>query len=311
MILPAWHKKLVKWLSLIIEMPKCEVCGEHESKYKCPKCSKATCCLKCVKEHKLKDSCAGTLEEPLDYVPRDQIQAADNEEDGNILVQRDFNYLSRMKRKIAVQSEDAMSKHRRVVQGTRGAYKESTTSVIRRGVRCLLLPKGMHRSLSNKSKWDKPLDMFVWTVEWIVCGKGRSADVHISHRVKETDHIVDAMGKIVFQKCSKWFDSDNTDIPLEDDSKQSRTKFLIDNKVHFYIMSFAENLHDNLRDSRELLEVEGHGKPIGEILRDRTVIEFPTIYIAREPSHLPPEFSILQGHREQNEDSDGYDPTEL
>ena len=30
----------------------CQMCGQHQHKYKCPKCLMATCSLACIKDHK-------------------------------------------------------------------------------------------------------------------------------------------------------------------------------------------------------------------------------------------------------------------
>ncbi|KAJ1477323.1 hypothetical protein T484DRAFT_1592098, partial [Baffinella frigidus] len=37
----------------------CGVCGDAAAKYKCPRCAKRTCSLKCVKAHKQADDCSG------------------------------------------------------------------------------------------------------------------------------------------------------------------------------------------------------------------------------------------------------------
>lgn len=37
----------------------CVVCKENTVKYKCPKCLKRTCCLDCIKLHKINDKCDG------------------------------------------------------------------------------------------------------------------------------------------------------------------------------------------------------------------------------------------------------------
>ena len=39
------------------EQHMCDVCHTETSKYKCPRCSKRTCSLPCVKAHKDADDC--------------------------------------------------------------------------------------------------------------------------------------------------------------------------------------------------------------------------------------------------------------
>lgn len=43
----------------VIFCSKCELCGKVQWKYKCPRCDKKTCCLACVKQHKVETNCNG------------------------------------------------------------------------------------------------------------------------------------------------------------------------------------------------------------------------------------------------------------
>ena len=38
---------------------KCEICGQNDSKYCCPRCNLRTCCLACCKQHKTAKNCNG------------------------------------------------------------------------------------------------------------------------------------------------------------------------------------------------------------------------------------------------------------
>jgi len=42
---------------MVKDVEVCGVCGDAEAKYKCPRCAKRTCSLKCVKAHKQADEC--------------------------------------------------------------------------------------------------------------------------------------------------------------------------------------------------------------------------------------------------------------
>jgi hypothetical protein len=42
---------------MVKDVEVCGVCGDAEAKYKCPRCAKRTCSLKCVKTHKQADDC--------------------------------------------------------------------------------------------------------------------------------------------------------------------------------------------------------------------------------------------------------------
>lgn len=286
----------------------CQVCQLHEFKYKCPKCLKKTCSLVCSKAHKVSDNCSGVAHDAVCYIPNDTIKDADDEKhENNYLVQRDFNFLSNLKRELELQKTDGKQKNKRVLQShsnrENAALKRSRTDaecnrVIRRGVNCLLLPRGMQRSSLNRSKWDKTLDLFVWTIEWIICtpDKGEDEFRHISHRIKETESILNGMSNIVFEKCCSTFhiikeDSIDAEDPIEL-GKQSKIDLLLKNGLKFYTKQFPYNT-TSIMDSKELIILEPLQKCIGEIFRNKTVIEYPTIYIAQNESDLPAGLKVV------------------
>lgn len=302
----------------------CEVCKENDFKYKCPKCFKKTCSLQCAKDHKANDNCTGEKYNSLEYYSSETLKSADDaKHESNHLVQRDFNFLNNMKREFELHKRDGKLKNKRILQtatsynsnaNKRPRYNNDISTVgdaqgagcnriIRRGVNCLLLPRGMQRSLQNKSKWDKPLDLFVWTLEWVLFPKKDSYQentsntfTHLSHRIKETDALVESMGKIIFDKCCDLYDITRTktrDELLVSDTKQERTKLLISSGLKFYTKWFPYNTN-SVMDSRQLIELEPTGKCIGEIFRNKTVIEFPTIFIALGNNDIPGKYEIIK-----------------
>ncbi|CCD24064.1 Bcd1p NDAI_0C04040 [Naumovozyma dairenensis CBS 421] len=299
---------------------KCEICHEIEFKYKCPKCLKKTCSLKCSQAHKKDDNCSGIAHDPTVYIPHDTLKEADDENhESNVLVQRDFNYLTNLKRVVELQKVDGKTKNKRTLQSfnnnntnkrarfNNGPVSESNR-VVRRGVNCLLLPRGMQRSVQNRSKWDKPLDVFVWSIEWIICSVGKndqskedtsnnlskekSVVKYVSHRFKETDSIVGGMSNIVFEKCCNEFG-----IPTPEKGSNTpdvdKAAIIKENNWKFYIKWFPYN-NTMVMDSKNLIQIDASEKCIGEILRDKTVIEYPTIFISQTEANLPNDFTVIE-----------------
>ena len=302
----------------------CEICHKNEFKYKCPKCLKKTCSLACSKEHKKTDACDGIAHDPTKYIPHEKLKDADDEKhESNPLVQRDFNFLNSLKRTVELQKMDARTKNKRALMSSTNNHANKRTrfnnsndesgcpKVIRRGVTCLLLPKGMQRSAQNRSKWDKSLDLFVWSIEWLLCPpknrvvplqedvqegvqKGVQEDFvqFVSHRIKETDSIVDGMSNVVYEKCSKLFNFP----PLEKGVEMrgiDKLKVLEDHNIKFYTKIFPQEMTESM-DSKKLILLEPSKKCIGELFRNRTVIEFPTIFVAQEETDLPLGYSIVE-----------------
>ncbi|CCE63235.1 hypothetical protein TPHA_0E01400 [Tetrapisispora phaffii CBS 4417] len=296
---------------------KCEICGLEDFKYKCPKCFRKTCSLACSKKHKADFACDGERTNSVDYISNDTFKKHDDLENGlNHLVQRDYNFLTNFKRKYEVNKKDSLSKVKGILYGGNTANKrfknnsrdnrglsgpynptvngenteldEMVCKVIsRRGVNCLVLPNGMQRSLQNKSKWDKPLDCFVWTIEVILLysqpdANGNKKFVHVTHRMKETNTVAESIGKIIYSKCLENFNIEPKPPSLEnakdDISKGDRTEAMANLPLHFLTKWFPRN-YNKQYDSKQLIEIPSSGLCIGEIFKNKTVIEFPTIYI--------------------------------
>ncbi|CAI4506282.1 CAS_1a_G0023620.mRNA.1.CDS.1 [Saccharomyces cerevisiae] len=296
----------------------CGVCGIKEFKYKCPRCLVQTCSLECSKKHKTRDNCSGQTHDPKEYISSEALkQADDDKHERNAYVQRDYNYLTQLKRMVHVQKMDARMKNKRVlgpVGGHNSNFKkrrydideddrDSTECqrIIRRGVNCLMLPKGMQRSSQNRSKWDKTMDLFVWSVEWILCpmqekGEKKELFKHVSHRIKETDFLVQGMGKNVFQKCCEFYRLAGTSSCIEgedgSETKEERTQILQKSGLKFYTKTFPYNT-THIMDSKKLVELAIHEKCIGELLKNTTVIEFPTIFVAMTEADLPEGYEVL------------------
>lgn len=292
----------------------CEVCGEFEAKYKCPRCFKRTCSLKCSKLHKTQSGCDGKSHDPTVYIESRSLKEADDEaHESNVLVQRDFNFLTNIKREVELKRRDGKTRNKRTLQDSFGSHNnarnkrgrfssEDCPRIIRRGVNCLVLPRGMQRSMANKSKWDKALDRFVWTIEWVlfppildaapseVVGNNFS---HTSHRIKEDDTLVEAMGKIIYDKCREFYNLRIEEDGTNTETKSTRSQALVKSRLKFYTKWFPYNTMQAL-DSKKLIELDS-SKPICELFRNKTVLEFPTIFTAIDETDLPSEYSVVDG----------------
>lgn len=270
---------------------KCMVCLNETWKYKCPRCLKKSCSLACSKKHKETDNCSG-ISNATEYVSSQNLKEADTSEEMNHLVQRDYNFLIGMNRRLAVLKEDGKSKNKRVLQKVPGVTGPSRYNVskpprvMRRGVKCLLLPKGMQRSISNKSKWDKPLDTFVWSLEWVLFDQKDEHWSHLSHRNKEESELVHCIGKQVYDKCKEFYRGAEEEEDKENSAttKEDRSSQMIEFGFRFFTKWFPNNV-ESIMDTKEVVEIDPK-KCVGEIFRDMTVIEFPTIFIVPDMETL-------------------------
>ncbi|CCH58083.1 hypothetical protein TBLA_0A02840 [Henningerozyma blattae CBS 6284] len=290
----------------------CDVCQKSEFKYKCPKCMKKTCSLACSKSHKTTDKCSGKNDTATNYISSEIIKGADDEKhESNVIVQRDYNYLIGMKREIELQIKDGKNKNKRAFQGinknvifnkkntmnkkskhdatdSNADSRPSIQKLIRRGVNCIMVPKGMQRSLQNKSKWETALGLFVWSIEWVLFSSDPSTGPfkYVSHRVKETDTISDGIGKIIYEKFVEYYGLPN------EETKTLRKEKIVASKIKFYTKWFPQN--STQLDSKTLVPIDFKDKCIGELFRNKTVIEFPTIFIVKNIRDIPSEYTVLE-----------------
>lgn len=265
---------------------KCGTCFSAEAKYKCPSCLGRTCSVDCYKQHKQMYKCTGIGNEATKYIPKDILKREDTSDAMNKVVQRDYNFLMNMNRCLQVLKQDGqkfiLKEHGRNKNSLmRSGNVKLPNMVIRRGVKCFVMPRGMQRLLWNKSKWDRALDTFVWSVEWIVVNARNGGEVwkHISHRNNEEHKLVDCVSKNVFNKCMELYEQSlETEAIEESMTKECRSKLLMKGGLKFYTKWFPTDVN-GVMDSRLLVELDPE-HCIGTLFKDKTVIEFPTIYIA-------------------------------
>lgn len=161
----------------------CGICFSNDFKYKCPACGTKTCSLVCVKKHKLQFECSGHVD-ATKYVPMSNIK-----EDSNVLVQRDYNFLLTLGRKIDLFKTDTYQAAKPVFQKRRTKFNNNNklkqrklndginSNMINKGdVKVLQMPPGMQRAKNNKTFFDKKKNEYFWTIEWIFLDDNFQAD---------------------------------------------------------------------------------------------------------------------------------------
>lgn len=232
----------------------CQICYEQKFKYKCPKCGTKTCSLECVKKHKTQSQCDGVIDNAK-FVKRSEFKENEN------LVHRDYNFLMKMNRTIEVSKNDVRSKNKKILSNyhnnnkrfQRDSASNNYESIVKRGVKIRKLPRGMQRNNMNKSGWDQKKDTYVWTIEWILIDNETGSELakHFSFRVPEGTKLEEAIHQTIKEKVGE--------VPMFCFLKKIDTP--------------ASNPQFIPLDNEHLL---------ADVLRDQTVIEFPTILVAKE-----------------------------
>lgn len=124
-----------------------------------------------------------------------------------------------------------------------------------------LAPRGMKRARSNNSNWISKKGQISWTVEWLFNGSISK----IQHRVLDSTTIQQA----VTYHLRKIEDQDEA------------FKGLAMEELHFLIKDEGSGLRDPVFAKVDV------SKSLGEVLRHRTVIEYPTLHVYTEiPKHV-------------------------
>ena len=250
----------------------CTICHENKSKYTCPACEIKTCSLQCYNKHKYERDCTGKVDSNK-YLNRSEL-ASDP-----VHLNRDYNFLNNVDRKIHVGKEDIVKLAKNVFKRTRNQLRasgnkrhkhndedntdkrimavkkvflsEPTISIKRENTLIVLLPIGMSRSNTNKTGFDKKLNSFVWTIEWIVLNdQGEQMTKFISYRLKESLILQDSVPmNIINNKLNE---------PVE----KSHLKFYLHDVIH----------------KNKMIRLNSEEK-ISDVLKDKIVLEYPTIYV--------------------------------
>lgn len=153
---------------------QCATCGQA-SRYVCPVCATRSCSAACVAAHKRQTRCTGT-HDPTTFVPKQQLLTAAG-------IDRDYNFLQRISRDIAVHRSDA---------GRTRVSKPRDT--FRAGVRVRAMGRGMSRVAKNRSRWNAERKSFEWTVEFVLGRERRLAQVLDSTPVGQLAEAAGASG---------------------------------------------------------------------------------------------------------------------
>ncbi|CAI5758099.1 unnamed protein product [Candida verbasci] len=248
----------------------CLICKVNQFKYTCPGCDLKTCSLKCYNLHKVEFSCSGKINSNK-YIKRSDLN--------QIHLNRDYNFLLNVDRKIQISKEDLDKQHsRNILKRTRnenGQNKRFKYNIDDKRVKLVLkrfrasfqikrentliinLPQGMQRSISNKTGYDKKLNSFVWTVEWIILNdKGDESYKFISYKIKEGNILKDAIPLNILAKHALHLNKDELQLYLK-----------------------------NVFDKDEMILIN-RNETVSKILKDKIVLEYPTIYVTASNESL-------------------------
>ena len=228
---------------------KCWSCKINIAKYKCPRCSIRTCSVACVKHHKKLIDCNG-----IRYRTGFVSKADFNE--NNLL--GDYRFLEEINQKLrpSAQDENVIGSMYKFSNGKKMQIKQARSM----GIELQMMPNNMSRKKMNTTFFNKGKNQFLWHVEWIFSSQDKI--VHHDRRVMDSTPLKEAVKKFISVKEGSRFDcrlSAFMDISQD-------VKFFLKkqpcpaNKILYYQLDGEKGLRYNLKG--------------------KTIIEFPTVYVA-------------------------------
>jgi hypothetical protein len=281
----------------------CAICHTNPFKYKCPRCGIQTCSLPCVKRHKLWSHCSG-VRNPAAYRKRNELATPSS-------VDQDYNFITSVERSLARAEDEAVERgidlepdgRRKLAKGQRKTNIEIANS----GAIVLKAPEGLSRNKQNKSRWNMKHRYFSWTIEWILpdgskslayVGASRTITEAFSQNVggralrkrKRTEEDV------VTQPCHEASVQEHHDKSqmiatesLEQPSfKEGRPESSLPSDFHFYL--HCPNTPSAIKS---LIPIDPNAT-IADIIKERLLLEFPTIFILYDPPELLSKPFILE-----------------
>ncbi|RKP32918.1 hypothetical protein METBISCDRAFT_21179 [Metschnikowia bicuspidata] len=287
----------------------CCICLENAVKYTCPACQAQTCSATCVKRHKLRSECSG-LPDPTEFITNKTLLA------DSAIVNRDYNYLLNLERKISLAKEDVKTVGKNIfkrytntnrntkkprLQGPdneeahdkrlelveRAFPHKAAHSIRRQNTLVVHLPVGMFRATQNKSGYDKKSGSYTWTVGWVAVDRnGTELKEFTSFRLKEGLLLKDSVPMAVLTKMFA-----PTEIQLHEFS--------------FYL----ENCLKTPEQAKSMFALNPE-RTIAGNLKDMVVLEYPRIYIVQGSDVWKDYFFTAKDVFGDDEDSDSSDSSE-
>ena len=237
----------------------CQVCKEKTSKYRCPACNVRSCSLLCVTTHKKSTNCAGKRRRvtPTTYTPANQLTP-------DVLLD-DQLLLDEAAAKIKLND----------LQVTKRKMSDLQRKCRNRNIHLAMMPSSFQRAKLNKSRSIKG-GLILWTIEWILLDDDLF-DHPVNIKLPELQKFIK---KTVYTQCTE---DEKLKVSLEKLGDLPNSADL-----QILLKLEADRNHPSLEKSSMMIEplpsrrlwpIYDHSLDWNTILSNRTIIEFPTIYI--------------------------------
>ncbi|EFN81051.1 box C/D snoRNA protein 1 [Harpegnathos saltator] len=249
-----------------VKLKDCEVCGATKAKYTCPKCEVRTCSLVCVNVHKRELKCDGI---------RDKTKFVSLKSFTDLDLLSDYRLLEEIGKTIDTCKRNPEKKYvRQGVPLPLYLHKLKAAAFSKRTI-LLFMPQNFSRRKANTTYLNWKTNELFWRIEWIF----PQADniKWTMKKVLDTTRISTLIDEILDPTVSL---ADNVDI-TELNVKLSKN---LSDKLQFYKSAGLNNIKvllkaEKVKNSSCRFHDLDLTLSLRENLRNKTIIEFPTLYV--------------------------------
>eukprot|EP00743_Colponemidia_sp_Colp-15_P008641 GILK01009404.1.p1 GENE.GILK01009404.1~~GILK01009404.1.p1 ORF type:complete len:366 (+),score=56.95 GILK01009404.1:36-1100(+) len=229
----------------------CDVCRSNTAKYRCPRCELRSCSLDCSKRHKLETGCSGERDRTA-FVPITEFT------DEHLV--SDFRLLEDVNRVADIAKRERSRKGLHNSKQLPSRLKFLTREAKRQAIKLIFMPMGMSRREHNTTHYDDKLKQIVWHVEFIF------------KHCQVTRHLEAVSTSCLSEVLSSLLDPHTGNTA----ARQQLLPYSKEPRENLLIYTQTQNVPAN---QKRFEPVELH-KTVGECLNNKTVIEYPTFYVA-------------------------------
>ncbi|XP_026639807.1 box C/D snoRNA protein 1 isoform X2 [Microtus ochrogaster] len=234
-----------------LAMSRCGTCGTEEAKYRCPRCMRYSCSLRCVKKHKAELPCNGVRDRTA-YVSLQQFTEM------NLL--SDYRFLEDVARTADQVSRDTFlkrPKHKKYLFFMKNRARKQ-------GIFLRLLPNGFSKRKENSTVFDHRKQQFCWHVKLQF---PQSQAEYVEKRVPDN--------KTINEILKPYIDPEKSDPVI-----RQRLKAYVHSQTGIQILMRVENMQQNIIRYYEL----DPDKSLLDNLRNKVIIEYPILHVVLKGS---------------------------
>ncbi|KAK1117378.1 hypothetical protein K0M31_016748 [Melipona bicolor] len=241
----------------------CEVCGKNKAKYTCPKCEVRTCCLECVNIHKKELECDG-IRDKTKFIPLKSFTDLD--------ILSDYRFLEEAARTVDQLKRNPLKNYTCEISLPMHLNKLKIAA-FKRNITLQFMPQHFSRHQNNTTYFNWKTNELYWKIEWIF--PQANCTKWVTKRVLEHTRLSLLIEEILYPTKS---------IKKKNDIEELSLKICLNEKLQFYQAAGLSRIKVLLKAEKVLksdlkfyeLDIT---LSLKENLENKTIIEFPTIYI--------------------------------